>query len=84
MFYFSKINDEEKFTILFQEPIITYARELRQNQTKAEKFLWEILRDRKFHGHKCKQVNAANVSAKTIRLTNGAIKHDFRCLGHEM
>ena len=36
----------------FQEPIISYARHLRKNQTEAEKLLWNVLRGRKFHGYK--------------------------------
>jgi very-short-patch-repair endonuclease len=37
---------------LIHEPIITYARQLRKEQTEAEKYLWNILRGRKFHGYK--------------------------------
>ena len=33
-------------------PIISYARHLRKNPTKAEKFLWRVLRNRRFHGYK--------------------------------
>ena len=35
-----------------EEPIIYYARQLRKNQTEAEKLLWNVLRGRKFHGYK--------------------------------
>ena len=35
-----------------QEPIISYARHLRKNQTETEKILWNVLRGRKFHGYK--------------------------------
>ena len=35
-----------------EEPIIYYARQLRKNQTEAEKLLWNFLRGRKFHGYK--------------------------------
>lgn len=38
--------------IQIQEPIVTYARQLRKEQTEAEKYLWNILRGRKFHGYK--------------------------------
>ncbi len=36
----------------FQEPIISYARQLRKSQTESEKLLWNVLRGRKFHGYK--------------------------------
>jgi len=34
------------------EPLIAYARELRKNQTEAEKVLWHLLRNRKLVGFK--------------------------------
>src|SRR4051812_18570073 len=37
---------------ILDEPIIAYARQLRRNQTDAEKILWQLLRNRKFHGYK--------------------------------
>jgi len=32
--------------------ILEYARELRKNQTKAEKYFWRVVRNRKFQGYK--------------------------------
>jgi very-short-patch-repair endonuclease len=43
---------ENKKTYFFNEPIIAYARKLRKEPTDAEKFLWKLLRGRKFHGYK--------------------------------
>lgn len=37
---------------LVSEPLITYARELRKNQTEAEDLLWQHLRNRKLFGFK--------------------------------
>jgi very-short-patch-repair endonuclease len=45
-------NELREDGLKFAEPIISYARQLRKNQTKAEKYLWSILRGRKFHGYK--------------------------------
>ena len=45
-------NGNNKISSFLQEPIISYARQLRKDQTEAEKFLWDILRARKFHGFK--------------------------------
>jgi very-short-patch-repair endonuclease len=39
------------FKLMF-EPIIEYARGLRQKQTKAEEVIWNRLRNRKFYGYK--------------------------------
>ena len=43
---------ESRKSLDLQEPIITYARQLRKSQTEAEKLLWNLLRGRKFHGYK--------------------------------
>ncbi|MEO8211317.1 MAG: endonuclease domain-containing protein [bacterium] len=43
---------QNNFTSPLQEPIISYARKLRKEQTEAEKFLWNRLRGRKFHQFK--------------------------------
>ena len=32
--------------------VLSYARELRKNQTKAEAVFWSKVRNRRFHGHK--------------------------------
>jgi very-short-patch-repair endonuclease len=45
-------NSENNISCCLQEPIITYARKLRQEQSEAKKLLWSILRGRKFHGYK--------------------------------
>jgi len=45
----TSIRQEENLAL---EPLIQYARALRRNQTKAEKFMWKLLRDRRFHGFK--------------------------------
>jgi very-short-patch-repair endonuclease len=39
-------------SFILEDPLTKYARQLRKNQTEAEKFLWKLLRGRKFHGYK--------------------------------
>ena len=50
MFLFRYIENIKPISL--KEPIITYARQLRKNQTEAEIFLWRLLRGRKFQGFK--------------------------------
>jgi very-short-patch-repair endonuclease len=49
---FMILHERKANYINFEEPIVAYARELRKNQTEAENKMWNLLRNRKFHGYK--------------------------------
>ena len=72
-----------KNNLLNKKTIIEFARELRRNQTPAEKILWQVVRNRRFDGKKFLRQHPLiyeNINDKKLSFFIA----DFYCAGHKL